>query len=214
MHLLHGNTSCTFIFFNIRPFYNFYCCFMLYRDFMCLTGVNSENWSSRNKFSCFLLGLTVDCKQNINLAYSIHNYLQDIFFNVKYLFLSTLIMTIQESCIPVIFVFICTPPHFEILLCCDLIPHKLYWIIFEFYENRLLCKIYLCTVVKTIIFESISRSGLPDNSKFSEGRMFSSCNSFWKRLFCYEIDSIMWRGVFDTTFYGKISQWYIRSVIL
>ena len=33
----------------------------------------------------------------------------------------------------------------------------------EFYENHLLCEIYLCTVVKTIIFESISRSGQPNN---------------------------------------------------
>ena len=76
---------------------------MLYQDFMCLNqnGINSEIWSSRNKFSCFLLRLTVDCKQNINLAYYIHNYLKDIFFNVEYLFLSTL--TIQESYIPVIF---------------------------------------------------------------------------------------------------------------
>ena len=31
----------------------------------------------------------------------------------------------------------------------------------ELYENRLLCEIYLCIVIKTIIFESISRSGLP-----------------------------------------------------
>jgi hypothetical protein len=37
--------------------------------------------------------------------------------------------------------------------------------------------------LKTIIFESISRSRLPNNSKFSVGRMFSSCNSFRKRLF-------------------------------
>jgi hypothetical protein len=44
----------------------------------------------------------------------------------------------------------------------------------EFYENHLLCEIYLCTVLKTIIFESISRSGLPNNSKFSEGQMFNS----------------------------------------
>jgi hypothetical protein len=48
----------------------------------------------------------------------------------------------------------------------------------ELYENRLLCEIYWCTVVKTIIFESILWSGLPNNSKFSEGRMFSSWNSF------------------------------------
>jgi hypothetical protein len=52
----------------------------------------------------------------------------------------------------------------------------------NFIKNRLLCEIYLCTVVKTIVFESISRSGLPNNSKFSEGQMFSSCNSFRKRL--------------------------------
>jgi hypothetical protein len=42
----------------------------------------------------------------------------------------------------------------------------------EFYKNRLLCDIYLqnvCTVVKTIIFESISRSGLSNNSISSEG---------------------------------------------
>ena len=44
----------------------------------------------------------------------------------------------------------------------------------EFYENRILCEIYPCTVVKTIIFESISRSGGPNNSKSSEGRMFGS----------------------------------------
>ena len=34
----------------------------------------------------------------------------------------------------------------------------------EFYENRLLCEIYLCTVVNTIIFDSISRSRLPHNT--------------------------------------------------
>jgi hypothetical protein len=39
---------------------------------------------------------------------------------------------------------------------------------YEFYKNRLLCEIYLCTVVKTIVFESISRSGLPNNSKFEK----------------------------------------------
>jgi hypothetical protein len=39
----------------------------------------------------------------------------------------------------------------------------------EFYKHGLLCEIYLCTVVKAIVFESISRSGLPNNSKFSEG---------------------------------------------
>jgi hypothetical protein len=26
---------------------------------------------------------------------------------------------------------------------------------YEFYKNRLLCEIYLCTVIKTIVFESI-----------------------------------------------------------
>ena len=54
---------------------------------------------------------------------------------------------------------------------------------YEFYKIGLLCEICLYTVVKTIVFESISRSGLPNNSKFSEDRMFSSCNSFRKRLF-------------------------------
>ena len=57
----------------------------------------------------------------------------------------------------------------------------------EFYKNRLLCEIYICTVVKTIVFESISRSELPNNSKFSEGRMFSSCNSVRKRLFRWRV---------------------------
>ena len=89
MHLLHMNT-CTLIFFNLEPFYNFCCClglfynfcccFMLFQDFMCLNGINSEIWSARNNFSCFPLGLTVDYEQNINVAYyNIHNYLKDIY---------------------------------------------------------------------------------------------------------------------------------------
>ena len=80
VHLLHMNTSCTLIFINLGPFYNFCCCFMLFQDFMCLNGINSEIWSARNKFSCFPLGLTIDYEQNINLAYyDIHNYLKDIY---------------------------------------------------------------------------------------------------------------------------------------
>ena len=34
VHLLHVNTSCTLLFFYLRPFYNFCCCFMLFQDFM------------------------------------------------------------------------------------------------------------------------------------------------------------------------------------
>jgi hypothetical protein len=52
------------------------------------------------------------------------------------------------------------------------------WVCFNDY-----LQFFMCAVVKTIVFESISRSGLPTNSKFSEGRMFSSCYSFRKRLF-------------------------------
>jgi hypothetical protein len=39
----------------------------------------------------------------------------------------------------------------------------------------------------TIIFESISRSGLPNNSKFSEGQMFNSWNIFRKRIFRWRV---------------------------
>ena len=128
MYLLHMNTSCTLIFFYLRPFYNFCCCFMLFHDFMSLNGIISEICSDRNKFSCFPLELTVDYEQNINLAYyNIHNYLKNIFSMSNIYF-----------CLPCIDYsrvfhrsnfFICTPPfffsHFEIVLCCDLIPHKL-----------------------------------------------------------------------------------------
>jgi hypothetical protein len=65
------------VFFNFVPFYNFYCCFMLFQDFMCLNGINSEIDQPETNFP---FGLTVDYEQNINLAcYNIHNYLNMVY---------------------------------------------------------------------------------------------------------------------------------------